>query len=217
MQSSRGGKVGRPAKDISGQRFGRLTVLERDFDRPSKAGAYWICKCECGNRTSVRTGPLVDGQSTSCGCYARELTRARSHSHGMEGTSSYQLWDGMLRRCLNPNHAAYPNYGGRGIGVCQRWMSFENFYSDMGDRPEGMSLDRVDNDKGYSLENCRWASHKQQCRNTRFNRLESAFGETKPLVEWVEQFGMSYHLVHLRLRRGWSVERALLTQPAKRK
>lgn len=207
--------MGRPLKDLSGQRFGRLTVIGIDRSRPTKGGAHWLCSCDCGGKTSSRSGSLVSGSSTSCGCLARERTRQRSIKHGMEGKPIYQLWDGMIRRCYNPNHAAYKNYGGRGITVCDRWRSFEKFFEDIGFRPEGMSLDRIDNDKGYSPDNCRWATQKEQCRNTRTNRMLTAFGTTKSLIEWAEHIGVTENLLRTRLRSGWAIERAL-TEPSAR-
>ncbi len=207
--------MGRPVRDLAGERFGRLLVVGRDANKPSKAGAYWNCVCDCGKESSVRSGPLVNGQSTSCGCLSKELTRARSIKHGMEGTPSYQLWDGMVRRCSNKNHAAYENYGARGIKVCERWLEFSNFYEDMGVRPDGMSLDRIDNNKGYSPDNCRWATHKQQCRNTRSNHLKTLFCETRTIAGWADEFSLSYNIVYLRIRMGWPLERAVLTPPAR--
>lgn len=118
----------------------------------------------------------------------------------------------MLARCLNPNEQAFPNYGGRGIVVCERWLTFENFYDDMGDPPPGTSLDRVDNNRGYGPDNCRWATPKQQGRNKRNNRLVTRHGETMPMAAWIEHLGLNATTVYERQRRGWP-ENHLLDPP----
>lgn len=133
-----------------------------------------------------------------------------SNKHGMTGTSTYSVWATMKARCSNCNNANYHNYGGRGITVSDSWQKFENFYADMGERPEGMSLDRIDNDKGYSADNCRWASVKQQMRNTRINNWITFNGKTQILKDWADELGLSEQVIHRRLNKcGWSVEDAL--------
>lgn len=117
----------------------------------------------------------------------------------------------MKSRCLNPNNASYKNYGGRGISVCKRWMSFKNFYADMGDRPEGYTLERVDNDKGYSPDNCVWASRFAQSRNRRSLIMITMDGETHPLSVWVERYGGNYATIHMRIAKGWDAEKAIKT------
>ena len=121
------------------------------------------CACECGVEKDVKHSHLAAGNSRSCGC--AEVT------HGMTRTKEYRIWDAMVRRCHNPNHHAFASYGGRGITVCDKWRTFEGFFEDMGFKPAGMSLDRIDNDKGYSKENCRWATATDQARNRRATKL----------------------------------------------
>ncbi len=129
--------------------------------------------------------------------------------HGMFGTKIYSIWGGIIQRCHNEQCPAYPRYGGRGITVSDEWRTFENFYRDMGERPQGKSLDRSDNDKGYSKENCRWATPKEQARNTRKNLYITHKGQTYLLLEWAEQLGLKSFTLRKRLENGWSIKSAL--------
>ena len=149
-------------QDLSGQQFGRLTVLGL-AQRHDGKNAYWLCRCSCGNPLikEVQGGTLRNGRTLSCGCLQRETAR----KHGMEGTRIYGVWADMKQRCQNPKHAAFADYGGRGISVCERWQSFENFFADMSEAPEGLTLDRIDNDGNYEPGNCRWADWSTQNLN----------------------------------------------------
>ena len=131
--------------------------------------------------------------------------------HGGVGTSTHHVWMGMKARCDNPNNKDYRNYGGRGITYAPAWSDFAAFRKDMGERPEGMSLDRIDNEKGYSSDNCRWATMTEQRRNTRTNRQLTAFGRVQPLASWAEEYNLRRDTLARRLERGWSVEDALKT------
>ena len=151
--------------DLTGQAFGLLTVLERAPNTAQSRQAHWLCVCACGKETVVNGSSLRRGRTRSCGC-----GRIR---HGLAGkTPEYHVWEGIKQRCLNPNHARYEYWGGRGVTVCQRWAeSFEAFYADMCPRPSpGHSIDRVDNDGNYEPGNCRWATASQQQRNRRDRR-----------------------------------------------
>jgi hypothetical protein len=131
--------------------------------------------------------------------------------HGKRHTSAYGVWCSMLDRCTNPNNPAYKNYGQRGIGLSDRWGWFSSFYADMGDPPPGMTLERLDNNKGYSKENCIWADRKAQGRNKRNNVMITLDGETHPLSVWAERTGLKYATVHQRIRKGWTPEAAIKT------
>ena len=148
-----------PFIDLTGQRYGTLTVIERAPNRKSKA--CWLCQCDCGARKEVRAANLRNGNTHSCGCGSVRFKR----THGMTSTPEYGIWTGMKRRCLNPRDSHWENYGGRGISICERWLnSFENFYADMGKRPSpDLSIDRYPNNDGnYEPANCRWATKSQQ-------------------------------------------------------
>lgn len=197
----------------------RLTQVGLSF-RSSKTCRSAVFICECGNRKVILLSEVSSGGTRSCGCLREEVTSALRTTHGhTKGTKKsdrpsreYRSWNGLKDRCENPNSHKWDDYGGRGITVCDRWSnSFEAFFEDMGPKPVGCSLDRVDNSKGYCKENCRWASIKQQARNTRKNRLIEWDGRTQCLSEWAEELGMKPYVLGLRFKAGWSVERALTT------
>ena len=186
-----------------GQVFGRLTVL--GLGRREK---YWLCQCRCGSEPKeIYCYSLAGGATQSCGCILRENPPRKEH--GMSKTKIHRIWCGMHERCSNPNHVFYGRYGGRGIYVCDEWRKFENFYKDMGEKPPGMSLDRIDNDGPYAPWNCRWATTKEQIRNSTLVTLLTWKGKTQSIVEWSEELGINKETVSTRLGRGWSVERAL--------
>jgi len=186
--------------NLAGQRFERLTVISRAEN--DKAGQVrWNCECDCGNKTTVRGYSLLNGYTKSCGCLNKERSRSAQFVHGMKGTPTYKSWADMKSRCLNKNIPTYKHYGGRGIIICDRWMTFENFYEDMGDRPNDLTLERVDNNKGYSPENCRWATRKEQNRNRRNNVMIKYNGKEQCMKDWAEELGINRCTLGYRLKK----------------
>lgn len=155
------------ALDITDQRFGRLVARYPLPDRANDGHIQWHCQCDCGNVTKAKVFILRLGRKESCGCTRSERISAGKTKHGKSKTKIYRIWSAMKERCERPDNHAYKNYGGRGITVCKRWQKFENFYADMGERPSGKSLDRINNELGYYHENCRWASTLEQRHNRR--------------------------------------------------
>lgn len=152
--------------DIAGLKFGKLTAIKR-VTKEGRAGVKFLCTCECGNETIVYSCHLKSGHTKSCGCFVKYVTGKMFTTHGKRNTSTYRCWMGMMRRCTNKNSSNYKWYGGRNISVCHEWKRFEVFLEDMGERPVGMELDRINNDAGYCKENCRWITHKENCQNRR--------------------------------------------------
>lgn len=195
--------------DLTGQRFGRLVVLSQSGSK--NYNRTWECLCDCKNICEATTAHLRNGNTRSCGCLMLEKSVSSNTTHGMTKSRTYNTWANMLQRCINPLSTSYVNYGKRGISVCSRWYSFSEFLTDMGERPLGMSLDRIDSQGNYEPSNCKWASKKEQANNTRNSRRIEYKGEIKTLAQWADFLMIKYDTLNSRLIKGWSVEKTLNT------
>ncbi len=194
--------------DMTGRRFGILTVVGPSNKHQIGSGEpSWVCRCDCGRTTDVRGCDLRNRGRRSCGC----LNARNRLTHGVSRTPEYKVWMNMHERCENPDDPAWHNYGGRGIQVCARWADVSTFIADMGRRPEGSTLERIDNNGPYSPENCRWATRREQSVNTRRTVMLTYAGETLPMKDWAAKAGIRYGTLHFRIKSGWPVERALTT------
>lgn len=183
-----------------GRRYNKLIVVAfAGYD--AHWHATWKCVCDCGGEKVATTSNLRRGHVLSCGCVSRDII-----ANAVSGTREHSAWTGMHSRCSNPNFHAWHRYGGRGITVCDEWKDFSTFLADMGKCPDGMTLDRIDNDKGYSASNCRWATRKQQQRNVSSNRRVAYQGRSICASELAEILGVKASRVYQKLRKGRSVE-----------
>lgn len=174
---------------VPGSKYGRLTVVRGFVKNPGRNGqTYWVCRCDCGNEVEVRARSVRTGHTSSCSCLNREIVGARHRKHGMYSTPIYLAWQTMIQRCENPKNPHYVRYGARGIRVCERWRTWENFYADMGERPTPHhSVDRIDNEKGYQPDNCRWATRREQMLNTRRSIAKRKRETVKKIGRMIEQ------------------------------
>lgn len=204
--------MGRPVVDLTGKKFGRLTVIERS-ENASDGKVAWLCQCDCGNRAIVRGGDLKQGRVKSCGCLVKEIMHAQKYGlkHGGTGSKLYQAWVNMRQRTGNPNHKEYKNYGGRGIYVCDEWNDYENFktWALENGYKDNLSIDRIDVNGNYCPENCRWADFETQQNNKRYNRFISHNGKTQTITQWSKETGISRNTLDSRLKSGWSIKDAL--------
>lgn len=204
--------------DLTGQTFGRLTAV-LDAGSNTHRRRLWLCRCTCGGEKVVRVSALRRGQTRSCGCLEAESRRTNRLTHGgarrgAAKSPEYRIWTSMLTRCYNERSTTFDRYGGRGITVCDRWRaSFEAFLADMGPRPaQGLSIDRIDNARGYEPGNCRWATTREQALNRRSNHMVTIGGETLPVGAWLDRCGVSRDLFDGRVRAGWTAVDAI-TRP----
>lgn len=205
-------------KDITGKNYGLLSVLKKS-DKRSGGSVVWECICSCGNTTFVSSGNLNTGHTTSCGCHKKltsskccsELFTKHGHAKKVDKSATYHSWQSMLNRCNNHKHSDYNNYGGRGIIVCKEWYDFKNFLADMGERPAGTTIDRIDGNGNYEPLNCRWATNSQQHNNKRSNHKVNYNGETLTISQLAIKCGIRREKLYYRINKvGLSVEESLI-------
>lgn len=208
--------------DLSGQRFGRLTAI-RKIGKANGHGALWLCSCDCGKDTETRAQYLRSGATTSCGCYRTELLAERmkkigteqiKHGKARRGSRDplFYVWYGMHGRCKYPSHISYKNYGGKGIKVCDEWQEFEPFYewAISHGYKKGLQLDRIDSEKDYSPDNCRFITQSENSKRRKGTHWITINGETHTIPEWAKIVGMTPTGIYYRLRHGWSEHDAVL-------
>lgn len=200
--------------DLSGRRFGRLVAVKRVR---TQSGIYkWACRCDCGSNVEVRIDGLTSGRAKSCGCFKRDRVSQTHETHGLSKHPLYKCWVSMWERCTDPENQSYGNYGGRGIKVCDRWADIRNFIADMGPKPKGGSIDRINNNAGYSPDNCRWADRQTQSRNRRTSRIIDVGGREMCVSEAGEKYGVGLSNLCRRLNSGMSVLDAVTKPQQKR-
>ncbi len=197
--------------DMTGKKCDKLTVISRSDRKDYDGRYYWKCLCECGNEKEVNGRTLRNKFPIDCGCVWKEILTKQKTTHGQTNTCLYRTWASIKNRCYNVNGQDYPDYGGRGIYVCNTWRySFEQFAKDMGPHPEGLSIERVDNDGPYSPENCKWGTDAEQAKNTRRNHWIEFDGKRLILQDWARHVGISVKSLRDRIKR-WGIERSLST------
>lgn len=195
-------------KDLSGMKFGRLTVIDRAENK--SGNTRWNCICKCGNKTKSHASSLISGKTKSCGCLGIKNATNSKIKHGNSKTKLYRIWSGMKKRCYNKKYDHFNNYGGKGIKVCDEWkndfISFKNWALNNGYK-EYLEIDRIDFNGNYEPNNCRFQNRTQQIRN-RSNTVFIEFNfETKTLKEWCEIYNVNYKLVHSRYKKGWDYKK----------
>lgn len=201
--------------DLTGKRFGRLTVIDRA--KNYRQQVQWNCVCDCGKKTVVRALYLRNGMTKSCGCYKSEVLKTKSITHGMSHSRLWRIWNCMHIRCEREYYEHYQNYGGRGISVCDEWKKFAPFmeWATKNGYAENLTIDRIDVNGNYCPENCRWITMREQAKNRNSNRLITYNGETKILQDWARELNVDPRFLSRRLDNGWSVERAF-TEPKRK-
>lgn len=196
--------------DMAGKQYGRWTAISKSHVNAT-GKLYWNCVCSCGTKKAIWGASLRNGISKSCGCYNSERTIKQNTKHGRSGTSEYNTWLTIQRRCYEPTFIGYANYGGRGIAVCASWRdSFEAFFADMGLKPsKAHTIDRKNTNGNYEPDNCCWATRTQQANNKRNNVLLTLADVTLTVSQWAVRTGMATNTIWTRLRLHWPVERAL--------
>lgn len=203
-------RMGKPLRDLTGQRFGYLVVLRLGKKLRPSNGAWWLCRCDCGVEKHLPSHDLVQGKINSCGCKQQALADIHRKTHGKsKNNRTYRIWQAMLNRCRNPNGPSYDHYGGRGIAVCDRWTDFDAFLADMGEAPVTHSIERINNDGDYEPSNCRWATRSEQANNTRTNVFIEWKGQRLTRSQWEQRLGMGKTTLRSRLRKGLSLDEAM--------
>lgn len=204
------------AKNLTGKQFGRLTVVSQSSGRSKEGRLLWLCQCSCGNTKITDTKSLTTGKTKSCGCYSRDIHKQIFTKHGETHSKLYFVWNDMKSRCNDVNSRPYKDYGGRGIAVCNEWMSSYECFRDWAlssGYKNGLTLDRIDVNNGYYPENCRWVTMKTQSNNKRNNRNITYNNETHTISEWSDITGINKTTLRLRLNAGWSIKDALTIKP----
>ena len=186
-------------KDLTGLKFGRLTVIEKQGS--DRHGVKWLCECDCGNTKTTYSHRLTGGSVQSCDCFQRDYNALRFYKHGMTNTRLFNIWSSMRERCTNSNAINYKNYGGRGITICGEWHEFQNFmdWAMSNGYDKNLSIDRIDNNGNYEPSNCRWVTPKVNSNNRRNSVFATYRGETKSISDWEEQFGTYMGALRYRL------------------
>ena len=207
-------------KDLTGQRFGRWTVIKRSTKSSVNHATYWLCKCDCGTEKDVDAKKLVSGESKSCGCLMKEINAKLHTKHGMDETRLCNVYRGIVQRCCDSNSKLFTYYGGRGIWICDEWRNdftafhkwaMENGYDENAEHGK-CTIDRIDNNGSYCPENCRIVSMKTQCNNRRSNIVVEYRGEKKTIAEWCDELHLSYFTIYQRIKKlHWDAERAFNT------
>lgn len=200
-----------------GTRYGRLIILRKADDVLWGTRVGWVCKCDCGEEIVVSGKHLRSGHTQSCGCFCKDQARNAMCTHGQSKTRLYSTWAGMIARCTEGNKTRYKNYEGRGIKVCDAWLSFEVFYewALSSGYEEHLIIDRIDNDGNYCPENCRWVTYEKSANNRRYVKLVEYKGQIKTLSEWAKALNMNVYTLRGRYYAGWTPER-MLTTPIKK-
>ena len=201
--------------DLTGQKFGRLTVIER-AENAKDRHSQWLCRCDCGKTLIVRGKSIRSGDTKSCGCYSRNLTIQRNYKHGHSKKDRiYNIWNAMKKRCYYKKDKCYKDYGERGISVCKEWLhDFQTFYNwaMANGYKEDLSLDRINVNGNYEPSNCRWATNKEQANNTRRNRTITYQGKIQTIKQWANEININYHTLYSRIYTShWDIEKALTT------
>lgn len=204
------------AHDLSGQKFNHLTAQHRceppkEYSKSTR-NVWWMCLCDCGNTKPIRAIHLKRDQIKSCGCLKKRNKPKNGIIHGYYASPTYNSWRSMIQRCTNENNIGWKTYGGKGIKVCDRWQGkkgFIHFLEDMGERPENLSLDRIDSDKGYYPENCRWATRRVQTLNTTRTNWITYGEETLCLSDWAKKLNKDRKYISDKLRNGWTMEQII--------